>query len=116
MIGTLPEDGPGMWVLVFDTDSDPWQLEQPPIRVTDGTNILMPEVHLAKVTGVLGDLVQSGSSILVDSATWSKCLPFARFCYTTTLPLPLSTEFLLPQLTDELRTGDLVAMIKQPCP
>ena len=111
-IGPIPDDGPGMWVLIIDPSSDPIQIEQA-IRVTDGTNILIPEVHLAELTGVFGDVVESGSTILADSALWADCLPFARFCYTTVLPLPQSAyDALQPQLTEELPIGALVAVIE----
>jgi hypothetical protein len=102
------EDGPGMWVLVGGESGEVEQV----IRVTDGTDILIPEVHLAELTGVFGDVIIAGSPILPDSETWSKCLPFARFCYSTVLTLSQSTcDALQPQLTEELPVGALVAII-----
>jgi hypothetical protein len=107
----LPEDGPGMWVLVGEVNDDPPQIElEQVIRVTDGTDILIPEVRLAELIGMFGDVVISGSPILPDSETWSKCLPFARFTYSTALFLPQSADVLLPQLTEELPMGALVAI------
>ena len=105
------EDCPGMWVLVSAPNNFS-EIEQA-IRVTDGTNILIPEVHLAELTGVFGDLRESGSSILPHSKTWSKCLPFARFTYNTALAIPQTAyEVLSPQLTEKLPTGTLVAIIE----
>jgi len=103
------DDGPGMWVLVVDSN-DPLLIEQAH-RVTDGTDILIPEVHLAELTGVFGNLAPGYSPSLPGPDTWSKCLPFARFCYTTVLPLPQATyDALQPQLNEDLPIGALVAI------
>lgn len=110
---TFPEDGPGMWVLVVGENGDPPQLElEQAIRVTDGTNILIPEVHLAELTGLFGDVIVGSSPTLPGSETWSKCLPFARFTYSTVLALSQATyDALQLQLTEELPEGTLVAII-----
>ena len=110
----LPEDGPGMWVLIGEISDDPPQLEiEQAIRVTDGTNILIPVVRLAELTGVFGDVIIGGSPILPESETWSKCLPFARFTFSTVLALSQAThDALQPQLTEELPEGALVAIIE----
>ena len=110
---SLPAYGPGMWVFVADTSDDPFQIEQA-IRVTDGTNILIPEVHLATLTGVFEDMIVDGASTIdAHSAIWSDCLPFARFPYSTILTLPqTSYEVLLPQLTKAFPIGTPIAITK----
>jgi len=107
----LAEDGPGMWVLAGNTSTN--EIESI-IRITDGTNILIPEVHLAELTGVFGDLlIDAGFPMLPAAETWSECLLFARFPYSEMLTLPQNMyDRLLPQLTKELPAGTLVAIIQ----
>ena len=110
------DDGPGMWVLVLDASDDPPRIEA--FRITDGTNILIPEVHLAELTGIFGDLIfaEGDSTMLPNSEIWSECFPFARFAYSPVLALPLTIyDALQPQLTAELPEGALVAIF-QSCP
>jgi hypothetical protein len=106
----LPEDdGPGMWVLVVTINEDLQQFDlEQAFRITDGTNILIPEVHLAELTGMFGEMIiSSDPSVLPGPDTWAKCLPFARFTFSSVLPLPLNTyDALLPQLPE----GILVAI------
>jgi len=102
----LPEDGPGMWVLVIGFIGSTSQIElKQAHRVTDGTNILIPEVHLAELTGLSREI---GSTVLPPSPeTWSKCLPFARLTFSSVLTLSEATyDALLPQLP----VGTLIAI------